>query len=101
MLFAALAPSLSHLLAASQGRTWAEICATGGIVRKAVLPDPGDEAPPVAIAGADCPYCLVQGDSPVLPSSRPVAAFRISIALGVFGGPAQVRIEPSPPRAPT
>ncbi|MEO7496168.1 MAG: DUF2946 domain-containing protein [Massilia sp.] len=71
MLFAALAPSLSHAMSASRGDARAEICSVGGMKFVSVGVD--------ALAGADssahdtvhlehCPFCATHAGSFVLPS---------------------------------
>lgn len=68
ILLAALAPSVSHALAAAKGGTWTEICSVTGVkLVKAGqgAPDHGKHA-----AGFEhCPFCSAHGNSPTLPSS--------------------------------
>lgn len=73
MLFAALAPSISHAVSLSQGETWAEICSVGGT--KFVKVD-GDANPVADLASESsihvehCPFCSTHGGSfAVLPSA--------------------------------
>lgn len=68
VLFAALAPSISHAVAASRGADWAEICGIGGA--KLVTPD--DAADPLTHASAHlehCPFCATHAASFALPPS--------------------------------
>ncbi len=63
--FAALAPSVSALLA-SQGRVWVEVCTTTGsqwrLLDKAQAPDDGAHT-----QHKHCPYCLLQQDQATPP----------------------------------
>lgn len=74
MLLAALAPTVSHALAASakEGSLWTEICTAAGI--KLVKSDDGAQDKQGGknrqIASMEhCPYCLPQGAMPGLPAA--------------------------------
>ena len=79
MLFAALAPSISHALSASRGETWTEICSVGGtklikvIDGAVVTADPAEQH---ASHLKHCPFCAVHADSYALP---PGAALSIPL----------------------
>lgn len=78
ILMAALAPSISHALAATNGSgtSWVEICSTTGIKAIKVVEStaPGDEFPAETMLHfADCPYCLLHADVPALPHLVSVA----------------------------
>lgn len=69
MVFGAFAPSVSKLLAASQGITWIEVCS--GQVTKRIVVDLGNKQSPEPPAMADdhCGYCLLQQHSPFVPTA--------------------------------
>ena len=59
VLFAALAPTVSHALAASTTGMLAEMCSVDG---------PAKKAPSNTMHGMEhCPYCATHGGSPALP----------------------------------
>lgn len=68
VIFAAFAPSISKLLATSQGVTWIEICSTSGTKLGAL--DLGTKKTPDAPIATDshCGYCLLQHHSPDVPT---------------------------------
>ena len=72
MLFAALAPSVSHALSISRGATWAEICSVGGSKFVKVSADKG-ELPGSATQDSThlehCPFCATHATSVALPPS--------------------------------
>lgn len=76
MLFAALAPSISHALSASRGETWTQICSPGGtklikvIDGVAVTADPAEQH---SSHLKHCPLCAVHADSTALPPGAAVA----------------------------
>jgi hypothetical protein len=58
VLFSALAPSVSHALAAATPDVLAEMCTVNGATKK---------SPDSAMHGMEhCPYCAMQGHSPAL-----------------------------------
>jgi hypothetical protein len=66
MLFAALAPSVAHAMAASRGEVWAEICSVAGI--KLVKTSTGDAAAAAqdqqqSLHVEHCPFCATHADS--------------------------------------
>jgi hypothetical protein len=59
VLFAALAPTVSHALAASTTGALSEMCSVGG---------PSKKAPSNTMHGMEhCPYCATHGGEPTLP----------------------------------
>lgn len=79
MLFAALAPSVSHALSLSRGETWTEICSVGGKKFVKVSVDQGgiaDPAAPDSIRVEHCPFCATHVDSFALP---PTLGFTIPL----------------------
>jgi hypothetical protein len=79
MLFAALAPSVSHILSMSRGETWSEICSVGGTKFVKVSVDQGgiaDPATPDSIHFEHCPFCATHAGSFALP---PSAGFAIPL----------------------
>jgi hypothetical protein len=68
MVLAALAPSLSKLLAQAQGLTWTEVCTARGsklvpVVQGSMSPSDGQ-----VVADNHCGYCLLQQHTPVVPT---------------------------------
>ena len=66
VLFAALAPSLSHAMAASQGDAWAEICTVGGakLVKVSVASaDAADFGQQDQQHLEHCPFCATHAGS--------------------------------------
>jgi hypothetical protein len=86
MLFAAIAPSVSKWLAASQGKNWVEVCSANGSKRVAL--DLGTQKTPDAPMAAEshCAYCVLQQHFPALPTlayrwhSLAVASHRVPIS---------------------
>ncbi len=72
ILFAALAPSISHAMAASRGDAWTEICSAAGIKLVAVADgqgDPADVRSPTSHL-EHCPFCATDACSvSLLPGS--------------------------------
>jgi Protein of unknown function (DUF2946) len=68
MVFAALAPAVSGLLASQAGATWVDICSASGPGQ--VANEAGERPRPDAPGEADrhCGYCLTQAHTPVLPT---------------------------------
>jgi hypothetical protein len=68
ILFAALAPSISHAMSSARGDVWTEICSVGSVklvkIDGATLQksDPGTQKPM-----SHCPFCASHGDASVLP----------------------------------
>ncbi|MEJ7806349.1 MAG: DUF2946 domain-containing protein [Telluria sp.] len=69
MLFAALAPSLSHAMAAARGDTWTEICSAAGIKLVKVAHGQGDptDAQPTQNHLEHCAFCATHPSSVSLP----------------------------------
>jgi len=88
MVFGALAPSISQVLATSQGVAWIEVCSAQGTKRIAV--DLTGEQNPGAPAMADshCGYCLLQQHSPFVPTAPtgwdfvPATSDRLALGSG-------------------
>lgn len=107
MLGLALAPTVSHALAASSpGNPWAEICSVAG--GKVVVADAAGATGSQAEAGTHlghCPLCGQIGSAPALPVAESAASFAIA---GADLLPALFAHAPSPlfawaaaqPRAP-
>ncbi len=107
MLGLALAPTVSHALAASSpGNPWAEICSVAG--GKVVVADAAGATGSQAEAGTHlghCPLCGQIGSAPALPVAESAASFAIA---GADLLPALFAQSPSPlfawaaarPRAP-
>ncbi|MGV7206313.1 DUF2946 family protein [Oxalobacteraceae bacterium A2-2] len=70
VLFAALAPSVSHALAA-RTITWSEICTAEGA--KLVADPQKQPADPLQHHVKHCPYCATHGGSTTLPPPLPVS----------------------------
>lgn len=71
VLFAALAPTVSHALASTTEAALAEMCTVGGAEKK---------APSNIMHGMEhCPYCATHGGAPALP---PVAASSFAVVGG-------------------
>jgi hypothetical protein len=70
MLFAALAPSVSHALSTSRGEPWTEICSVGGKKFVKVSVDQGGTTDPASqdsIHLEHCPFCATHADAIALP----------------------------------
>ena len=70
MLFAALAPSVSHALSMAQGDIWSEICSVGGSKFVKLSVDQDASAAPAtedAIHVEHCPFCATHTEPLVLP----------------------------------
>jgi hypothetical protein len=79
MLFAALAPSVSHALSVSRGDAWPEICSVGGAKFVKAGVDRGAIADPAAQDSSHlehCPLCATHAGSFALP---PSAGFTIPL----------------------
>jgi hypothetical protein len=93
VFFGAIAPSISHLLVSANGKTWVEICSVYGSKRMAL--DLGSQkAPNVPSSMAHCPFCLLQNDLPVIPTSLSLAAFAVMLDEAALEG-----LAAHPPRA--
>lgn len=72
ILMAALAPSVSHALAAHGSVAWIEVCSALG--SKWVRADAPEREPASGSSGVQalehCPYCTLQDHAPALPASR-------------------------------
>jgi hypothetical protein len=88
MVFGAFAPSISKLLATSQGIAWIEVCSAQGTKRIAVdlSGKQNPEAP--AMADSHCGYCLLQQHLPFVPTVpatwdfAPVSSERLALGSG-------------------
>lgn len=73
ILMAALAPSISHMLASKDGGSAiAEICSVAGISIVSLDQNGAVKKPAPPGSGmnmADCPYCVLHADMPALPPS--------------------------------
>ena len=73
ILFAALAPSVSHAMSVTRGETWAEICSVGVAKFVNVSADQGGTTDPVtqkSLHLEHCPFCATHpGSFAVLPSA--------------------------------
>lgn len=79
MLFAALAPSISHALSMSRGETWSEICSVSGTKLVKVNLDHdliGDPVTADSIHLEHCPFCATHAGSFALP---PNAGFAVPL----------------------
>lgn len=67
--FVAIAPAISHWIAASTGLTWVEICSVSGPKRVAL--DTGSTPAPTEdhASTSHCPFCRLQNHLPALPQS--------------------------------
>jgi len=88
MVFGAFAPSISKLLATSQGFAWIEVCSAQGTKRIAVDLN-GKQTPEVpAMADSHCGYCLLQQHSPFVPTApvswdfAPASSDRLALGSG-------------------
>lgn len=70
MLMLALAPALTRALASVDTASWVPVCTADGLVQVQLLED-GQRIPNPAehVAQAECPYCALQAQVQVLPSS--------------------------------
>jgi hypothetical protein len=89
ILMAALAPAISHALAADNTAAWTEVCTASGSKRiqvKAVdrepVPGPAD-----AQALEHCSYCTLQGHVPALPPSQPETALPVASGPNPLAAP--------------
>jgi hypothetical protein len=76
ILFAALAPSISHAMAASFGETWAEICSVAGPKLVKVAIDETVSADPMSekiTHFEHCPFCATHGGSFALLSGSSIS----------------------------
>jgi Protein of unknown function (DUF2946) len=83
VVFAALAPSVSKWLTASQGIASIDVCSAQGTKRIAL--DLGKKQAPETPAMADnhCGYCLLQQHSPVIPTVSVTWDFAPSVSDGL------------------
>lgn len=76
VLFAALAPSISHAMSAAKGEPWAEICTIDGakFVKiggdQLLKSDPGTQK---SMHFEHCPFCATHGGSLALPRAAALA----------------------------
>lgn len=88
VIFGAFAPSISKLLAASQGGAWIEVCSAQGIKRVAVDFGEKEDTEVPAMADNHCGYCLLQQHSPFVPTVSvncdfpPFASDRLPVGAG-------------------
>lgn len=75
ILAAALAPAISHALAAENGTAWVEVCSTAGAKWVQAGDDSSlpDEAPGAAHPFEHCPCCAMHADLAVVPAAPTVA----------------------------
>jgi hypothetical protein len=66
MLAMALAPTVSHALAAEQA-PWSAVCSAMGSTPSAPMADPTQA--PIQAHLDHCPFCALQGATPALPSA--------------------------------
>lgn len=88
--FLAVAPTISHWVAATTRMAWVEVCTTAGVKRVAVQ---AGEAPAPADphgAGTHCPFCRLQGDQPL----------DLAPQLALLAVPDLAHIAPDAPYAP-
>jgi hypothetical protein len=76
ILFAALAPSVSHALASARGELMVEICSPAGS-RFVDVNAAQTDAPAAAAHFEHCPFCSTQGD---MPAALPSTGFSIPLA---------------------
>ena len=73
MLFAALAPSISHAMSAARGEAWAEVCTVAGIkfVKASTAQDgAADPVKQQTLHLEHCPFCSIHaGSFALLPPS--------------------------------
>lgn len=88
MVLGAFAPSISKLLAASQGITWIEVCSAQG-TQQINVDQVGKKSPEApAMADNHCGYCMLQQYSPFIPTASviwdfaPVASNRLTVGSG-------------------
>lgn len=70
ILFAALAPSLSHALASASGSDWIEVCTIQGSKWIATGEDGSERGPASAHVLDHCPYCSVHAPTLGLPPAN-------------------------------
>jgi hypothetical protein len=66
ILFAALAPSISHAVSASRGQSWTEICSVAGTKFVKMSDDQGGTSDPVSKKSLHlehCPFCAMHAGS--------------------------------------
>lgn len=76
MLMGALAPTISQTLRAKGSSGWSEICSALGV--RLIAEDqtqPGNSKPGTLRMLEDCPYCMLQANSPSLPLSSTLDFF--------------------------
>ena len=91
ILFAALAPSVSHAMAAARGDTWTEICSAAGI--KLVKADNPDNAEQTSKHLEHCPFCATHPSSVAL---LPGSAWSMPLLEGRDTHPSLFFQSPSP-----
>lgn len=69
MVFGAFAPSVSKLLAASQGVSWTEVCSTQGTRWITVDTGVPDSPQGPVMPDDSCGYCMLQQHAPFAPSA--------------------------------
>jgi hypothetical protein len=99
ILMAALAPTLSHALAAARGSsdTWMEICSASSIkfIKVAVSDNPGEPAPAKPAMQMDhCPFCLTHAGALGMPP--PIATFAVPLIVHLPTFPALFYQSPRP-----
>jgi hypothetical protein len=89
VLLAALAPTLSYLVAAAKGERAVEMCTSFGLQKSGGAPTGG------LADGGHCPFCLV-ADAPLPFPAAPVAAFPPPVAAQPMPGRHHAAPPPDP-----
>ena len=97
MLFAALAPSISHAMSAARGDAWTEICSADGVKMVKAMDGQGDPAAGDVDKSSGhlehCPFCATHPSSVTL---LPGSAWSIPIVVGHDRYPPLFFQSPSP-----
>ncbi len=95
ILFAALAPSVSHAMAASRGDAWTEICSAAGIKLIKASDGQGDpaETPTASSHLEHCPFCATH---PSTVSLLPASGWSMPLLNGRDTHPSLFFQAPSP-----
>lgn len=88
VLFGAIAPAISHQLAAAAGSTWTEICTATGTQRVA-LDSGSPQTPKPLLAAEHCPFCLLPNLLPALPTPASLAIFDTAAEDSIPAGAAR------------
>lgn len=90
LLFAALAPAVSHALAAARGPGWTQVCSA----HDAGGPQPGDDAAARLAAATHCPCCSAELPTPGLPPAE-----QADLPAPAAAGTVFTATDDTPPRA--